>query len=238
VAEERDVDVEILGLQDEEEDALFKIQMWFSNFFLGHWKQLLATLGVVLCISLGFGIWQGKVVDAQQDIAARVAKIDQGLPAGAMLSGEGTADAFARAAAAYEEVARGGDGAQAIYAWVRAGSAWTHAGEVAKAAVAYEAGVAIGGTSIVGWSATSGLAQAKAALDDVDGAISVYLPVAAGADVIAQQALFEVGMLQLGSGRRADAIATFQDFSTRFADSWLQLQVADALAQAHSGTEG
>ena len=238
MAEEREVDVEIVGLEDEEEDAPFKIQMGLSNFFLGHWKSMLGVVGVFLGISLGYGIWEGGVVEAQQDIAARVAKIDQALPPGAILSGDASAEDFSAVAGQYEAVARTGDGAQAIFAWVRAGDAWSHADELAKAADAYEAGMQLGGVSILRWSAVAGLAHAKAAQDDVDGALALYGPVAAGDDVIAQQALYEVGMLQLGSGRHADAAATFQDFGSRFGDSWLLQQVADAQAQAQAGAEG
>ena len=65
---------------DHEEDTIFKVQMRVQNMVLGHWKSLLTVIALGLLGVLGYGLWEGRQLEAQQSVQAELAKIDRKMP--------------------------------------------------------------------------------------------------------------------------------------------------------------
>lgn len=213
------LDLGALGPQ-EEKDALFRAQMAVANFVLGYWRMGLAVFGVILLIAAGYGQWRDHQRGVQRKLQASIAEVAR-------------ADRTdAEAGAAYAAIAEKGEGAGAAMAWIRSAEAFDAAGEADKALASWEKAHAVGAKGVLGWSASSGLASAKAAKGDVDGAAAVLRSAATGEPSFeTEQALFALAQLFEAQGRKDDARATYEEFSGKYSASPYADQVAAALAR-------
>lgn len=226
---------------DGETDILFRAQMGAFNFFAGSWRQLLGVLGVLLLVVLGYSLNLDRVRDNQRTTQAGIADIDRKMPKpdpmAALLGSAGDAadpDMVANVqegARRYEAVATEATGAGATMAWMRSADAWSRSGDADKAAVALQAAHDIGSPGVLGWSAASQLAAARAGSGDIDGAAVVYLSFTDGDDFIAEHASLELGLLYESAGRTDEASTMLSGLIERFPESMLASQASEALSR-------
>lgn len=226
---------------DHEEDVVFKVQMRVQNAFLGHWKSILVVVGIGLLGVLGFGLWEARVLEAQQAVQAQLAKLDRKMPKEDPLVRAGFKSAeedpavvakITLTAEAYEAVAQGADGAGAVTAWIRAAAAWQRAGDSARETAAYGAAHAVGAQGVVGWSAASAHATALSGAGDVDGAAAVYRALAdTAAGLLGEQALLNLAELYEDAGRTTESLAIYNEFTTKYPESVLKDRVAGGLSR-------
>ncbi len=230
----------------EEQDVLFRAQMSVMQIVLGYWRHALAVTGAVLLVVLIVGLVRDYRVEQQQEWQAAIASVDVELPAPDPLAQYGLAplddpndkekmDKLAASAAGYEAVAGEASGASAVIAWMRAAETWERAGQKDKVEAAYRKATELGAPGALGWAARASLAATLASKGDVDGAAALYREAANGKDFYAERALFELGGLYAGAGRREDAGKAYEEFNGRFADSTLADEVAAARGQLVGG---
>lgn len=234
------------AIPTEDQDVLFRAQMGVANFVLGYWRYLLIIVGAVLLVTFVYGSVTDLQANRQQSWQAAIAEVDVKVPPPDPLSQYGLAPAddpsdadkmgkLAAAAQGYEAVAKDAGGTAAAMAWLRAAETWERAGKKDEALAAYKAADAIGAAGAVGWATKSSLAEALADRGDIDGAAAIYREVANGKDFQAQSALYSLGQLYAGAGRREDAGKAFEEFTGRFADSTLADEVAAARGRLVGG---
>ena len=75
----------------------------------------------------------------------------------------------------------------------------------------------VGTSGLLGWSAAAGYANALGTAGDVDAAAAIYRDWAAKNEgVIAEQALFSLGLLFKDADRTDESTGVFQEFAQRF----------------------
>ncbi|MDG1480455.1 MAG: hypothetical protein P8R54_12730 [Myxococcota bacterium] len=234
---------EIDDLDDGDEDVLFKAQMGFYQFFATWWKHMLTALGIFLLGTLGYSLLSDHLREVQRELHAQIDEIDRRMPAPDPLAAFGMApqddpeDADLMAtlregAKRYEAVAAEGQGTAAVMAWLKAAEAWERVSDDAAELAALERAVEAGGKGILAWSASAQLASVKAASGDVDGAAAILNGVNQSASgIVAQRALLELGLIYESADRAEDATRTLVDFTTRYPESPLSSQAAEALGR-------
>jgi len=226
---------------DHEEDAVFKAQMKVQNMVLGHWKGLLTVVGLGLLGVLGFGLWEGKVLEEQEKVQASIAKIDRKMPKDDPLVQAGfkpsdddpkVVEKLTQSAEKYEAVAKTAEGSGAVTAWMRAAATWQRVGNKDNEVAAYASAHAQGAPGVVGWSASSAHASALAEAGDVDGAVAVYRGLADTSEgILAEQALLNLAELYEDSDRKGESLTAYTEFSTKYPDSKLKDRAAGGLAR-------
>lgn len=212
-------DLGALGPQ-EEKDALFRAQMAAANFVLGYWRTGLMVFGGILLVAAAYGQWRDYGRGVQRDLQASIAHVDRG------------DDSDAEAAAAYLAIGKEGVGAGAVMAFIRAAERYEKAGDADNALASWEKAHALGAKGVLGWSACAGLAEARAAKGDVDGAAATLRAAASGEPSFeTEQALYTLAQLYENHERKEDARATYEEFSQKYTTSALADQVAAALAR-------
>ena len=132
----------------------------------------------------------------------------------------------------YEAIGTEGQGAAAVMAWLKAAEARERVNDDAAKLAALEKAVEVGGKGILAWSASAQLASAKAAAGDVDGAAAILSGVYQSASgIVAQRAMLELGLIYESADRAEDATRTLEDFTTRYPESPLSSQAAEALGR-------
>lgn len=239
--EEEDDDL----LEDEEEDALFKARMTVANLALGYWKHALGVAVGILAVTFVYGTWTNHVESVQQDIHAKVAKVERKVAKIASADGATTPlggftdaakEAIGAEAAAMEAIAKESEGAGAAYAWITAADLYDAVDRDEDAARCWSSGHAAGATGALGWSAAAGHAAALAKGGDADGAIVVIKPFAdaEGGGAIAEEAQLTVARILLDAGRTPEGIQALEQFLTRFPESAMAVQVNADLESARS----
>ena len=234
---------EVDDLDDGEEDVLFKAQMGVYQFFATWWKQLLGALGIFLAGTLAYSLISDHLREEQRELHAQINDIDRRMPTPDPLSLYGMAPMddledeerianLREGARRYDVVADGGRGAAATMARLKAAGAWQRAGDAESELASLQLANESGGKGILGWSAAAQLAAAKQAAGDIDGAAEVLTTVnQTTAGIISEKALLEIGLMYESADRADDAIKTLEDFTTRYPDSPLSLQAAEALGR-------
>ncbi|MEL6347968.1 MAG: tetratricopeptide repeat protein [Myxococcota bacterium] len=227
-----------IGDPDEQEtDILFRAQMGVYNFFVGNWQTLLGILVVFLAGVLVFSLYVDYQRDLQRGWQADIAEITRRMPEPNPLSAltggedEQTIATLKEGARRYEAVAKDSQGAASSSAWILAGEAWIRAGDTDAAMSAFQGALANEPAGVMAWSAAAQLATLKANTGDVDAALGLYDQHTAGEGFIAQHALLEKARLLEVSGRSGEAIETLEQFQSRFAESALAPQAADAITR-------
>ena len=234
---------EVDDLEDGDEDVLFKAQMGVYQFFGSNWKYMLGFLGVFLLATLAYSLYAENSRQEQRSFQASIDEIGRRMPAPDPLSAFGMApmddpeDADRMAnlkegAKRYDAVAESGGGTAATMARLKAAEAWERAGETETQIASLQAAHDLGGKGVLGWSASAQLAGAKADVGDIDGAAAVLTGVnTSSRGIIAEQALLDLGLIYVAAGRNEEATATLQDFTTRYPESALRAQAAEALGR-------
>jgi tetratricopeptide (TPR) repeat protein len=234
---------EINDLDDGDEDVLFKAQMGFYQFFASWWKAMLGVLGLFLLATLGYSILSDHLRQVQRELHAGIDEIDRRMPAPDPLAAFGMApmddpeDADRMAnlregAKRYEAIGTDGRGAAEAMAWLKAAEAWHRVGDSEAKLAALQKAAEAGGKGILSWSASAQYASAKAEAGDIDGAATILTEVNESASgIIAQRALLDLGLIYESAERAEDATRTLEDFITRYPESPLSSQVAEALGR-------
>ena len=200
-------------LLPQEKDVLFQAQMAVANVFLGYYKYGLALLGLVLLVSLVYGIADSVHTKSQRNVHARIADVQNGL------TDPSDKAALSKAATDLEAIAEKGDGTAAVMALLQAGEVFREAGQGDDALRAFEKASALKPTGVLEWAAASGAAAEKARKGDVDGAVDIYKKFSSGDGVAAEEATWSLAVVLEDAGRKDEARQAITDLTTRFPNS-------------------
>jgi hypothetical protein len=231
----------VVPFPDHEEDVLFKTQMRVLNLVLGHWKAGAVVVGAGLLVVLGVGQFQTSRIDKQRGYQAEIADIDRRMPietpeerfglSSVGMAPEVTAN-LEEGARRYETVAEGASGTAAVMAWLKAGAAWSRAGNVENEGAALVHAHALGASGVLGWSAASQLAAVQANAGEIDGALATLGSLTTKVTGLgAEQTELAIAMLLEDAGRTGEARAGFQAFVDTHKNSVLLEQATDGLAR-------
>jgi tetratricopeptide (TPR) repeat protein len=214
-----------------ESDILFRTQMRLADAFYAHWKKGLAILVTFLASVLFYGLWQGKIENAQKQASETMAKIDRKMPAVSMLQLQGqwalddasdskrtrTLEAIAQK---YEEVGADSVGTAAAEAWLKAGDTWMRVDNADSAEKAYNSVLTIRSEGLFAVGALNGLAAILIGKDDNKGAIAQYRTIADLADDgFAEAALLAIAQVSRAMGDNAAATGALDEITKRFPES-------------------
>ena len=234
---------EVDDLEEGDEDILFKAQMGIYQFFATNWKPLLGMLGVFLLGTLVYSLVSDHLRQQQREQHAAINEIDRRMPPPDPLAAFGMAPAddpedadrmanLKEGARRYGVIADEGSGTAAVMSRLKEAGVHARIGDDAARLAALEKANEAGSKGILGWSATSQLAAARADAGDVDGAASLLESVnSTETGFIAEQALLDLGMLYEGAGRTDDAVRVLEDFTTRYPESIMTPQAAEVLGR-------
>ena len=217
------------GVLEEEEDVFFKTQMWLVNLFLGYWRHTLAAAAVALLLVGLYGVWQDKAQGAQQDVHAKIARLEAALPEDeaqlANVDWKGMGQRM-------ETIASGATGVGATYAWIQAAQMYEVGDFHAEALPAWEKANAGGEEGVLGWSAASGYATALARAERASDAEVLFRSWAdQDPGAIGEQALYALGSLFRDSARTAESAQAFEEFLQRYPESPLAPVVQQAVQE-------
>lgn len=214
-----------------EPDALFRLQMSITDFLLGNSRYFGYALGVALLGVGVYGGWDTWRTSVEEGSYAEIASIDFKMPKAAEGAELGLApyddpnDAgrlanVEKGAELYEETAKAASGTPAVYAWMKAAETWQRLGKADRRLSALQAAHEVGATDLAGFVATSAYTNALADAGKTDEALTVLRAYASGPkSFYAEEALIQLAQLQANAGKAQDALATIQEFKTRFPDS-------------------
>jgi len=200
-------------LLPQEKDFLFQAQMAVANFFLGYYKYGLVVIGLVLLVSLVYGIAQSVHTKSQRNVHARIAEVQNDL------TDPSDKGALAKAATDLEGIAEKGDGTAAVMALLQAAEVFREAGQGDDALRAFEKAYALKPEGVLEWAAASGVAAEKARKGDVDGAVEIYRKFSGGDGVAAEEATWSLAVLLEDAGKKDEARQAITDLTTRFPSS-------------------
>ncbi|MCB9791822.1 MAG: hypothetical protein H6741_03760 [Alphaproteobacteria bacterium] len=216
---------------EEEEDVLFKAQMWVYDKFMAYWKQGLYIVGAGLVIALGYDLWTSYGTGVAEDGSAMIADVDRRMPEPDQLAQLGLAPlddlndpqrvaTLESGAAKYEEAGKATRGVTSAEAWIKAADTWLRLNKDAEAKAAFEAAIKAHGVDIVGFAARSGLAAMQEEAGDVPGAVATLR---AFADLdkgfLGEKALIEIAGIHERAGDDAAAKAIVDELRTRYPNS-------------------
>jgi tetratricopeptide (TPR) repeat protein len=214
-----------------ETDILFRTQMRLADAFYAHWKKGLVILLTFLTTVLVYGLWQGKIENAQKEAAETMAKIDRKLPAVSSFQLQGqwalddasdsnrtrTLEAIAKK---YEEVGSDSTGTASAEAWLKAGDTWMRVRNPAAAEKAYKSVLAIRSSGLFAVGAHNGIAAIMISKSDNEGAIVQYRTIADLADDgFAEAALLSIAQVARVMGDSQAAKGALDELTTRFPNS-------------------
>jgi hypothetical protein len=226
---------------DHEEDVLFKTQMKVVNLLLGHWKTGLAVVGACLLMVLAVGQYQAAQIDNQRGFQAEIADIERRMPletpeerfglTSVPMAPELIAN-LEEGARRFETVAGSASGTGAVMAWLKAGGAWSRAGNTENEKAAYANAHGFGASDVLGWSAASQLAALQANAGEIDEALATLGSLATKVSGLeAEQTELAMAMLLEDAERAGEAEAGFQAFIRDHGNSILLEQATDGLAR-------
>lgn len=214
-----------------EPDALFRLQMSITDFLLGNTKYFGYALGVALLGVGVYGGWDTWRSSREEGSYAEIAAIDFKMPKAPEGAEFGMApyddpnDAtrlanVEKGAELYEETAKKASGTPAVYAWMKAAETWQRLGKADRRLTALQAAHAVGASDLAGFVAVSAYTSALADAGKTDEALTALRTYASGPkSFYAEEALIQLAQLQANAGKAQEALATIQEFKTRFPDS-------------------
>lgn len=224
-------------MADEQEDDLelvksdagtsFRLEMALSNFILGYWMYIVATVVVFLIGVFAYGQMKNMTQKAQRHASAEIAKIEATLPAPLIalpdrLQSDPTfvSDAdLGDAARKLEAVGAEAGGAASAEAWLKAAELYRLADDAAARRAALEH-AADAGTGALHYAAVAGLANLDLEEGQGDRAVSRLKELTTDdEEYLAQQASLDLGLALEHLDRDSEAAQVYQTFLDRWPES-------------------
>jgi len=224
VAEENEEDLE---LELAEAGFAFKAEMWATNFFMGYWKHVLASLIVLLLSVLFYGQYQTYVQRVQRATAAKIANVERELPGPVIslssLKSQGNPDVtdekLCKAGDDITTIAKESSGASSVEAYLKASELFRLCGDAAKRRAVLET-AAGAGRGVLNHAAVAALANLDLEEDRGDEAVNGFTALRDGSTgFLAEQAAIDLGLALEHLGRDNDAQAVYADFLAKWPDS-------------------
>lgn len=214
----------------EEQDLLFKAQMWLYDLVVTKWKLVAVAAGLVLLGSLFYGMYDSWQTSRARDGAALIAAIDRTLPEidqmammGLVpldnLSDPKRVDTLTKAANAYEEAADKSSGAAAAHGWLKAAETWQRLGNTEKAKAAFTEALSVRKDDIFGYSAHMGLAAIAMSEGKADEAEAHITAAAKDKGFLGESALLALVDMKVQAGDSAGAQKALDEARTRYPTS-------------------
>jgi tetratricopeptide (TPR) repeat protein len=215
-----------LDLKPADAGAMFRVEMFLTNTFLGYWKHLLAVVGVVLLGVLAWGQYRDTQRNHQRAYTAQIAQTMAALPADLEQLPEAIAQDPSIDRSKLESVgddlvavANGASGTAKSEALLKAAELFRLAGNVEKQRSALTA-ASSSAPSTLAYAAESGLANLELAQGQGDAAVERLKKLAASQKgFLAEQSTLDLGLALEQLGRKDEAYKVYDDFKTRFKDS-------------------
>jgi TolA-binding protein len=198
----------------------------------------LALLISFLTVVLIYGLWQGRVEDAQKVASETMAKIDRAMPEVNLFQLQGqwglddptdtrriqTLEAIAKK---YEEVALDSNGAASVEAWLKAGDTWLRVGNAEGAKGAYSAVLDAKDSGLLAVGARNGLAVVALGAKDNAEAMKHYRAIADKEDGhFAEGALLALAKSARAAGELGKANSALDELEKRYPDSLRNADIA------------
>lgn len=216
---------EDLQLAPADAGVAFKAEMAVTNFLLGYWKHLLATIALVLFSILLYSQYRDWNQRSQRELSARLAEAQRDLPASVvelpemMQFGGVQPELLASTADRVMAVARDGRGTMAVEGLLEAAELYRLAGKPAEQRAALEeaAGQAKG---VLRYAAIGALANLDLEEGQGDEAVSRLRELMSGYDgFLAQRAALDLGMALEHLGRGPEAAQVYSEFLQKWPNS-------------------
>ena len=215
----------------QEVDALFKLQVTVSEFFIANVKYLGYAVGAALLVALVYGVWaEWRTSRADADYAA-IAAIDYKMPKLDQMAQMGLAPMddpsdtarlknVEEGARRYRAAAAAARGSAAILGYMRAADAWDRVNKPDEALADLKAAWDLGQPDLPGYAAASKYATRLAGAGKTEEAIAVLREESVREKgLFAEEALIELAQLYVDAGRVDEAKNVVSEFQTRFPDS-------------------
>lgn len=231
-----------LELKPADAGAMFRVEMFATNFLLGYWKHIVAIAVMVLVSILVYGQYRDFHRRTQRSTTAQISgalgELPDSLP---MLSAriangepvdptelEGVGDKLLAIAGEASGPAR-------VEGYLSAAEVFRLADKTDKQRTALEAAVE-DGEGILGYAAEGGLATLELAQSQGDAAVERLRTLSKTQQgYLAEQATIDLGLALEHLGKKADAAAVYADFETRFPDSPRLGEVKERQARVAAG---
>ncbi len=213
-------DDELFG-EEQEVDFIFKARMGIINFALGYWKAGVGLLGVVLLISLVYGLWTSHVQATQREHQAAIANAFESVSAAFQIEEEADRDAaLTQVAQEVQAAATQSSGPAAAYGWIRAAQLWDELDDSSAGLAAWKNAHEAGAQGVLGWSAAVGYATALGGTGDLDGAAAVLRGLAtAHPGVEGAEAMAQLAGLYIDAQQPDKAQAVLEEMNGRWPDN-------------------
>lgn len=215
-----------LELKPADAGAMFRVEMFTTNFLLGYWKHIVATVVVILVSILVFGQYQDYHRRTQRSTTAQIAnalgELPDSLPQLSALIANGEAVDAAKLEATGDQIVAVADdasGTARVEGYLAAAEVFRLADKPDKQRAALNT-AAEDGAGILGYAAQGGLATLELAEGQGDAAVERLRKLSQTQDgFLAEQAMIDLGLALEHLGKNADAATVYNDFLTRFPDS-------------------
>jgi tetratricopeptide (TPR) repeat protein len=221
-----------LDLKPAEAGAMFKFEMFATNFLLGYWKHLLGVVVTALLLILAYGQYRDYTRRTQREAAARISQRMSELPADLPTLAESIARGEPVDTAALGNVgdelvaiANGTRGTAQVEAFLTAAELFRLAGTADKQRDALLNAVE-NSDGVLHYSAVAGLANLELAQGNGDEAVARLQQLAQGYDgYLAEQAEIDLGLALEHLGKNDEARKVYDEFLQRFPDSSRKAEV-------------
>lgn len=215
-----------LDLKPARATAMFRAEMFATNFLLGYWKHIVAVVVIALVSVLVWGQYtdfhRRAQRDASRQIAEKLGELPNEIPylAESIAQGEEVdRTKLAEVADGLVAIANGTAGTARVEAELHAAELYRMANDPEKQRNALTAASADGGGAL-GFAAESGLANLELAQDQGDAAVTRLRALADDNEgFLREQALLDLGLALEHLGKNDEAAKVYADFITEFPDS-------------------
>lgn len=207
--------------EDKEADVLFKARMGIINLALGYWKVGVGLLGVVLLVSLVYGLWTSHVQKTQRAAHAQIAEAFEPVREAFELEDETQRDAaLTQVAREVEASAESASGPAAAYGFIRAAQLYEELGDSAASAQSWKKAHEVGAGGVLGWSCAVGHATALADGGDLAGAAAILRGLATSYPGLeGAEAMAQLAGLYIDADQPDQAKTVITELTTRWPDN-------------------